>query len=310
VEGFRKRRAAICHRKLELHIAIDVPATARHPGGELNSATAPDTRNNSAACAPRHLESRALAGMAVAATVRWGQRGAAAAARAAQAPLPRQRGSSSSCPARGSSVVARSILDSYRRERGLPVEGQPAVVGCSGQGWRRANWSPCTPSWPPPRHRPLPLRTHLVRHTHAPARPALQPVPSAAEDAPCPVECVKALERLEQLDGYFASVSPTSLVVLDLYKTSCGACRCAHLPPGATSAAWRSGPRSSARCLPGCPRCHAGPGPHIARPPPNAPPRPAPCAGTSSPASSSYATHPPRTTPLCASSSTTSWTTR
>jgi hypothetical protein len=50
-------------------------------------------------------------------------------------------------------------------------------------------------------------------------------VVASSDEEVCKVECVKSLDTLEQLDAFFASVAPDSLVVLDLYKTSCGACR-------------------------------------------------------------------------------------
>jgi thiol-disulfide isomerase/thioredoxin len=46
----------------------------------------------------------------------------------------------------------------------------------------------------------------------------------------CPVECVAAVAGVEGFDAALREAGPSTLVVVDFYKTSCGACR--YIAPG------------------------------------------------------------------------------
>lgn len=46
----------------------------------------------------------------------------------------------------------------------------------------------------------------------------------------CPIDCVTEVETPEDLDAILADVAPSTLVVVDYYKTACGACR--YVAPG------------------------------------------------------------------------------
>jgi hypothetical protein len=87
-------------------------------------------------------------------------------------------------------IQCRGILDSYRRERGLPVPDDDSAGAVALQQLR-------TP-----------------------------PESSEDDDLECPVECVQELKDVAALDAVLNSAHPNTLIVIDFYKTACGACRC------------------------------------------------------------------------------------
>lgn len=91
-------------------------------------------------------------------------------------------------------IQCRGILDSYRRERGLPVPDDDSAGAVALQQLR-------TP-----------------------------PESSEDDDLECPVECVQELKDVAALDAVLNSAHPNTLIVIDFYKTACGACR--FIEPG------------------------------------------------------------------------------
>lgn len=51
-----------------------------------------------------------------------------------------------------------------------------------------------------------------------------------ADDAPCFVECVQRVDSIEELQAQLDAAGPDALVVVDFYKTACGACK--FIQPG------------------------------------------------------------------------------
>lgn len=106
-------------------------------------------------------------------------------------------------------VVARGILDSYRRDKGLAA---PAEQGNSKTslldraskgltGLLQSQQRPKGDSW----ERPDP-------------------------DQPCFVECVTQVFTQDELQAALDDAGPDALVVVDFYKTACGACK--YIQPG------------------------------------------------------------------------------
>lgn len=50
------------------------------------------------------------------------------------------------------------------------------------------------------------------------------------DDTPCPVDCVIEVFTHQELQDILTSSSPDALIVCDLYKTACGACK--YIQPG------------------------------------------------------------------------------
>ncbi|KAF8066341.1 ENGASE2 [Scenedesmus sp. PABB004] len=110
---------------------------------------------------------------------------------AAPAPAPRcaPLGGTAAPRAQRASVVARGILDAYRRDKGLPSPGGAATAQQRQQQQR-------------------------------------QPRPAVDDDEEdCPVECVEEVFTPEQFAAALAAAGPSALVVVDFFKTACGACK-------------------------------------------------------------------------------------
>lgn len=90
-------------------------------------------------------------------------------------------------------VAAHGILDSFRKERGLPIPGQQ---GSTTQ----------TIDKPQPR------------------QPSKQQQ-AAADEEECPVECVTEVYTPEEFQQALQAAGPRTLVVVDFFKTACGACK-------------------------------------------------------------------------------------
>lgn len=61
----------------------------------------------------------------------------------------------------------------------------------------------------------------------------------ADEDEPCPLECVRQVYKVDEFKTLVEEAHPKSLVVLDYYRTACGACK--YILPGFVKLCKRSG---------------------------------------------------------------------
>jgi thiol-disulfide isomerase/thioredoxin len=52
----------------------------------------------------------------------------------------------------------------------------------------------------------------------------------ADSDTPCFVECVSQVKTNEEMQSALTEAGPDALVVVDFYKTACGACK--YIQPG------------------------------------------------------------------------------
>lgn len=96
-------------------------------------------------------------------------------------------------PRRPAAVVARGILDSYRRERGLAVDSPPTADGPPTPPVDGDADGGCAVTW--------------------------------TGDTVCSIGCVGEVETPADLDAAHSAAGADALVVVDFYKTACGACR-------------------------------------------------------------------------------------
>jgi thiol-disulfide isomerase/thioredoxin len=53
---------------------------------------------------------------------------------------------------------------------------------------------------------------------------------AADSDTPCFVECVSQVNTIKEMQSALTEAGPDALVVVDFYKTACGACK--YIQPG------------------------------------------------------------------------------
>eukprot|EP00879_Flechtneria_rotunda_P015427 GHRR01016130.1.p1 GENE.GHRR01016130.1~~GHRR01016130.1.p1 ORF type:complete len:171 (+),score=40.15 GHRR01016130.1:151-663(+) len=140
-----------------------------------------------------------------------------------------------SCPGRAQQrqhrqqTIVCGILDSYRREKGLPVpeqhqtpqqqshNGTATLANRNGNGkGSRSNSNSSTHISLDPTDSPT-LTQLLLDDTDG--------LHFSDSDTPCPVECVEEIFTVTELEAVFESAGPSGLVVVDFYKSSCGACK-------------------------------------------------------------------------------------
>lgn len=66
---------------------------------------------------------------------------------------------------------------------------------------------------------------------------------SIDEDEPCPLECVRQIYKVKEFQKIVERAHPKSLVVVDYYRTACGACK--YILPGFVKLCKRSGSHES-----------------------------------------------------------------
>ncbi|DBA82492.1 TPA: hypothetical protein ACH3X2_000720 [Trebouxia sp. C0005] len=62
---------------------------------------------------------------------------------------------------------------------------------------------------------------------------------SIDEDEPCPLECVRQVYKVKEFQKVVEQAHPKSLIVVDYYRTACGACK--YILPGFVKLCKRSG---------------------------------------------------------------------
>eukprot|EP00775_Hariotina_reticulata_P011568 gene11568-11712_t len=134
--------------------------------------------------------------------------------------------SSSRGNSRGGRVVAHGILDSYRKERGLPIPTEEAQKGLSNCS------STTTTTTTVKQRKPQPSNRSWVDQILGQSQASASSMDGSYDDGdvPCPVECVLDVYNDNQLQAIFEEAGPTALVVVDFYKTACGACK--YIMPG------------------------------------------------------------------------------
>jgi thioredoxin-like negative regulator of GroEL len=90
-------------------------------------------------------------------------------------------------------VAAHGILDKWRQDNGIAVSDTSSSASAA---------------------------TLLQRQSYKPIVSV-----DADEDAPCPVECVTEVFSSDELQQALADAGDTTLVVVDFFKTACGACK-------------------------------------------------------------------------------------